>query len=303
MEKRLLHYQIDKVFVYYAGYNQAEGGGASTIWPHRSYIVTKVEFDGVRLGDYACTSELRSNAGGDMCGIGTFVHEFGHVLSLPDLYSTNYAGHETLGSWDVMDNGSYNNMGRTPPTYSAYERFYLGWLEPKQLMRDAKCELEPLSISNSAYLVADTIHDMNGANPNPKEFIMLENRQKVDHDGVPAQGLLITRIVYNRYKWDDNTLNNSAKTMGVEICCAERGVGTPLYNTFPGKGKVVDYQFKLRDGAVLDKGLSAIVEKDRVITFVYGNPDSSPVLLFEGDDLMSFSSTIGDQDIKRLNII
>jgi hypothetical protein len=50
---------VDNVFVYYAGYNQAEGGGVNTIWPHRSYVVSKVEFDGVRLGDYACTSEFR----------------------------------------------------------------------------------------------------------------------------------------------------------------------------------------------------------------------------------------------------
>ena len=27
---------VDNIFVYYAGHNQAEGGGASTIWPHRS---------------------------------------------------------------------------------------------------------------------------------------------------------------------------------------------------------------------------------------------------------------------------
>lgn len=293
---------VDNVFVYYAGYNQAEGGGASTIWPHRSYIVSKVEFDGVRLGDYACTSELRSNTGGDMCGIGTFVHEFGHVLSLPDLYSTNYAGHETLGSWDVMDNGSYNNMGRTPPTYSAYERFYLGWLKPKQLIGDVKCELEPLSISNSAYLVADTIHNMNGDNPNPKEFFLLENRQKVDHDGVPAQGLLITRIVYNAYKWNDNTLNNSAKSMGVEICCAERTTGTPLYNVFPGKGKITDYQFALRSGKVLDKALSQITEHNRLISFVYGSPINNSVFVFEGEDLHSFSAVIGEEQIKRLNI-
>ena len=293
---------VDNVFVYYAGYNQAEGGGASTIWPHRSYIVSQVEFDGVRLGDYACTSELRGNSGGDMCGIGTFVHEFGHVLSLPDLYSTNYAGHKTLGAWDVMDNGSYNSNGRTPPTYSAYERFYLGWLQPKQLSVDAKLELEPLSISNSAYLVAETTHNMDGVNPNPKEFFLIENRQKLEHDGVPAQGMLITRVAYNARKWDENTVNNIANSMGVEICCAERGTDVPVYNTFPGKGKVTDYQFKLRGGTVLDKGLSQITENDRLITFVYGTPILNPVFRFEGDDLQAFSAILGEEQIKTLNI-
>ena len=292
---------VDNVFVYYAGYNQAEGGGVNTIWPHRSYVVSKVEFDGVRLGDYACTSEFRGNKGAEMCGIGTFVHEFGHVLGLPDLYSTNYAGHNTLGAWDVMDNGSYNSFGRTPPTYSAYERFYLGWLTPIQLDKDSKCELQPISLSNTAYLVAASEHNMQGDNPDPKEFFLLENRQKVDNDGVPAQGLLITRITYNRLTWDNNTLNNNAKTMGVEICCAERATDVPTYNVFPGKGKVTDYQFKLRDGSILDKTLSQITEKDRLLSFVYGTPSFIPNVQIEGD-LQSFSASIGEEQVKRFTI-
>ena len=292
---------VDNVFVYYAGHNQAEGGGASTIWPHRSYIVSKVEFDGIRLGDYACTSEFRGNKGHEMCGIGTFVHEFGHVLGLPDLYSTNYAGHKTLGSWDVMDNGSYNSYGRTPPTYSAYERFYLDWLTPIQLDVDRKCELQPISISNTAYLVAASTHNMQGDNPNPKEFFLLENRQKVNNDGVPAQGLLITKITYNKTTWDNNTLNNNAKTMGVEICCAERSTDVPTYNVFPGKGKVTDYQFKLRDGSVLEKTLSQITEKDRLLSFVYGNPSFVPNVQIEGD-LQSFSASIGEEQVKHFTI-
>ena len=292
---------VDNIFVYYAGHNQAEGGGASTIWPHRSYIVSKVEFDGVRLGDYACTSEFRGNKGHEMCGIGTFVHEFGHVLGLPDLYSTNYAGHKTLGSWDVMDNGSYNSYGRTPPTYSAYERFYLDWLTPIQLDRDVKCELQPISISNTAYLVAASAHNMQGDNPNPTEFFLLENRQKVNDDGVPSQGLLITRITYNKTTWANNTLNNNAKTMGVEICCAERSTDVPTYNVFPGKGKVTDYQFKLRDGSVLEKALSQITEKDRLLSFVYGNPSFIPNVQIEGD-LQSFSASIGEEQVKRFTI-
>ena len=292
---------VDNIFVYYAGHNQAEGGGASTIWPHRSYIVSKVEFDGVRLGDYACTSEFRGNKGHEMCGIGTFVHEFGHVLGLPDLYSTNYAGHKTLGSWDVMDNGSYNSYGRTPPTYSAYERFYLDWLTPIQLDNNRKCELQPISISNTAYLVAASAHNMQGDNPNPKEFFLLENRQKQNNDGVPAQGLLITRITYNKLTWDNNTLNNNAKTMGVEICCAERSTDVPTYNVFPGKGKVTDFQFKLRDGSVLEKSLSQITEKDRLLSFVFGNPSFMPNVQIDGD-LQSFSASIGEEQVKRFTI-
>ena len=83
---------IDNVFVFYAGKGEATGGGANSIWPHSSKIsdltTGKVyEFDTVVLSSYACTNEWVDN---HTCGIGTFCHEFSHVLGLPDLYSVNY---------------------------------------------------------------------------------------------------------------------------------------------------------------------------------------------------------------------
>ena len=108
---------VDNIFIYYAGYNEAEGGPDDTIWPHRWIVSTSITFDGKRIKDYACTSELKGNSGGAMCGIGTFCHEFCHVLGLPDFYATNGAKHGTLGSWDIMDYGPYNNQGRTPPFF------------------------------------------------------------------------------------------------------------------------------------------------------------------------------------------
>ena len=293
---------IDNVFIYYAGHNQAEGAGANLVWPHRSYIVSEFKFDGIQLGDYACTSELRGSKGTSMCGIGTFVHEFGHVLSLPDLYDTQYSGHETLGSWDVMDNGSYNSNGRTPPTYSAYERFFLGWMIPKQLTDDVKIELEPISISNSAYLVADSKHNMDGANPSPAQFFLLENRSDVNFDGVPAEGLLITRIVYNKNLWNYNVVNNDKRNMGIEICCAAGTTKYPRQNVFPGSGGVTDYVFKLRSGTVLDKSLSQITKVNDIISFVYGEPETIPNVSFLGDDLLSFNAVIGEEQIKTLRV-
>ena len=124
--------RIDNVFIYYAGHNEAEGGGANTIWPHRSAIMGDERVNGKRIYDYACTSELRGSAGNGMCGIGTFCHEFGHVLGLPDYYDTGYNQY-TVGTWDIMCSGSYNGSGKTPPSYTAGERFQLGWLKPVQL--------------------------------------------------------------------------------------------------------------------------------------------------------------------------
>jgi len=76
---------VDNVFVFFAGHNEAEGGPDYTIWPHAwNVYYENVVYDGVRLSSYACASELRGHQGTTMAGIGTYCHEFGHVLGMPD---------------------------------------------------------------------------------------------------------------------------------------------------------------------------------------------------------------------------
>ncbi len=230
---------IDFVFIYYAGNNQAEGGGEETVWPHQSNIQQgSFEgkdnlYDGKKVDRYACTSEFRGT-GSTMCGIGTFCHEFSHVLGLPDFYTTtsNTTGNQykTLGEWDVMDIGPYNNNGRTPPTYSAYERFFMGWLTPTVVKADTTYELPELLNSNSALLISETgEHNLDGANPEPNIFYMLETRVTDENvnvwdQDIPGEGMLITKITYNPYKWQNNTVNNDRSAMGVDIVEAD-GVG------------------------------------------------------------------------------
>ena len=145
---------VDNIFVYYAGNNEAEGAPANTIWPHRWTLANyNTKFDGKIIFDYACTSELRSSSGSSMCGIGTFCHEFGHVLGLVDYYATDNSSHHTLSYWNIMDSGAYLNSGRTPPTYSAYDRFYLNWLVPIELKSSQLATLNPLNTSNKAILL------------------------------------------------------------------------------------------------------------------------------------------------------
>ncbi len=221
---------IDNVFVYYAGYNEAEWGPDNSVWPHRwavyrnyNYTGTaqSMVFDGKTVYDYACTSELKGNSGTNMCGIGTFTHEFGHVINLPDYYHTE-EDKNTLNNWSIMDAGAYLNEGRTPPTYSAYDRFYLGWLTPEELASPADKSLYPLSQSTvpvastakQAYLLSATTHNLDGDNPTPKEFYIMEYRKKTGWDTyLPGDGLLFWHIDYNQTAWDDNTPNNYTGTV------------------------------------------------------------------------------------------
>ena len=269
---------LDNVFVYYAGHNQAEGGGANTIWPHRSAIRSNITCDGVKLYDYACTSEFRGASGESMCGIGTFCHEFGHVLGLPDLYVTDYSSnHDTPKSWDIMDNGSYNNRGRTPPTYSSYARFFLGWLDPIQIS-GGTYTLNPLVESNEAYLFAAKPHNLSGKRPDPVEFFMIENRQQIGIDelGVPASGMLVTHVYYNEGTWNSNTPNNDPNKQGVQIYCASGTTSTPDANTYPGSRNVTSCYFTLRDGTACPYPLSNIKDENRIITFNYPDGEGFP---------------------------
>lgn len=71
--------EVDQVFVLYAGMGEADGGSASTIWPHMYYLSASdygkaLTLDGVTVDTYACSAELNGNSNLD--GIGTFCHEF-----------------------------------------------------------------------------------------------------------------------------------------------------------------------------------------------------------------------------------
>jgi M6 family metalloprotease-like protein len=216
---------IDNVFVYYAGYNEAELGPDNSIWPHRwvvfrnfNYVGTSqsVVFDGKTVYDYACTSELKGNSGTTMCGIGTFTHEFGHVIGMPDYYHTS-ANKNSLNYWNIMDAGAYLNAGRTPPTYSAYDRFYLGWQMPEEISTAADKVLFPISQSEipsgstakQAYLLSATTHNLIGDNPLPNEFYIMEYRKKTGWDTyLPSEGLLFWHIDYNQTAWENNEVNN-----------------------------------------------------------------------------------------------
>jgi M6 family metalloprotease-like protein len=55
----------------------------------------------------------------------TFIHEFGHSLSLPDIYSGGKAN--STGSWEIMS----SNARLQAQEFSSYSKITLGWLSPK----------------------------------------------------------------------------------------------------------------------------------------------------------------------------
>jgi len=289
---------VDNIFIYYAGYNEAEGGTANSIWPHRWTLNNyNTKFNGVSVYGYACTSELKGSSGSNMCGIGTFCHEFGHVLGLDDMYATvSTATQHTLSSWDIMDYGPYLNNGRTPSGYSSYERFFLNWLVPTELKSPKNVTLDTLSTSNRAYLISQNgNHNLNGANPVPVEFFMLENRQLKGWDSyLPGHGMLVTHIYYNSTTWANNTPNNDPNAMGVDIIEADNiaSDNTMSGDPFPGTSNLTTYSPTLRSGTNIGKPLTVIKETNGIITFKFMGGSSAATINTIGT-LASFKTIQG----------
>lgn len=268
---------LDNVFIFYAGLGEATNGSANSVWPHSWDITlatsTPYYYDGVQLDHYACTNEWD---GIKPDGIGTFVHEFSHVMGLPDLYATSYTNAFTPGYWSVLDYGPYNNDGRTPPNYSVYERNSLKWLSPSVLNGTTQRVTLPAITSNQAYIIETE---------SPNEFFLLENRQQEGWDKyIPGHGMLIWHIDYNETVWANNVVNNTATHQYVDIVEADNTRTEPSRSgdSWPGTGNRTSYSSKttpaLRtwDKDTIAIAITEIAEEDGLITFLCTNTTPRP---------------------------
>ena len=267
---------VDFVFVIYAGYGEADGGADETIWPHAwnlSSVGTRCVIDGKTVDLYACGNELDYYSK-KHTGIGTFCHEFSHVLGLPDLYDTNQEdphGEKTFGSWSILDYGPYNNEGNTPPTFSAYERFFMGWLTPRLITDPENVVLTDLKGSNEALLISSSDqHNLIGNNPSPTTFYMIENRQQEGWDKhLPGHGMMLTKILYDYNKWYENTVNNTSSKMGVDLIEADGQAPTYGQNGYDGKAKDLFPAGATKYTKIANHAIEEIAETNGVIKFKY----------------------------------
>lgn len=233
---------MDNVNVVYAGYSEASTGNGDDMWPH-SWTLEEfsLTIDGIIIDAYGCSAEFVGAEGKKMDGIGTFTHEFGHVLGLKDMYDTDeYTDGYGLdpGDYSIFASGSYNNESRTPPCLMAFERMQMGWCKPIELNEAADIALNPIS-DNTAYYI-------NAQSGRPEgtghEWFVLENRQKTGWDTyLPAHGLLIyhydyTNEMVEKY-WSVNGPNNNSKHRCMYIKPADGIDDTNTRNgdTYPGR--------------------------------------------------------------------
>ncbi len=208
---------VDNIFVFYAGTDEARGADEDHIWSHswaiRDGAGLTVMLDGVCLNYYAMSSEIayyKSTKKSALAPIGSVCHEFGHTLGLKDMYDTDYedSGGQSKGVWgtiSLMDQGNYNNDGRTPPNFTALELEMLGIGECREL-KAGSCSL---TAGEKAYY--KSLSDYDG------EFYLFESRVAEGWDEyIGGSGLLIYHV--------DRSDRNAGYSTGEEkvITAAER---------------------------------------------------------------------------------
>lgn len=206
--------EVDQVYVVYAGHGEASYDDPELIWPHESIISghtgAPLTLQGMTIDTYACGNELDSSD--RIFGIGTICHEFSHCLGLPDVYDIEYSGEtETPGQFDLMDAGNYNGDGWYPAGYSAFERFFCGWLEPRRVGSVADVgELQPLHLHPDAAIIEQFEGSTN--------YYLVENRVKESWDKfLPSHGLIAWHINYDLEVWKLNRVNVDPNNMGITI--------------------------------------------------------------------------------------
>ncbi|WP_308267225.1 M6 family metalloprotease domain-containing protein [Prevotella sp.] len=291
--------EVDQVFVVYAGYGEHAGAPEETIWPHESRLGSKaISLDGIKINTYACSCELVGKDGNTLTGIGTPCHEFSHCLGLPDLYDTDYSGAFGMSYWDVMNSGSYSgpsNNGEVPYGYSAYERWFAGWLEPVEITSTQHIvDMKNVADKPEAYL----IYNMGNRN----EYYIIENHQPTRWFSYVANytgigGMLVSHVNYDKTAWTSNKVNPSPTLQRLSIIPADNSYGSTEEelrgDLFPGSKKVTllsstshtatggkMYNKNIDDSYYLNRTLNRIVENnDGTIGFdaVFAEDTPAPI--------------------------
>ena len=306
---------VDFFFMLFAGIGAANSGNKNSIWPHAGNIGNIGNpKNGVKLTDniymnrYACANEISGKAykkdstTSTIEGIGTVVHEFGHVLGLPDLYDTKKTNpRKPLGSWDIMASGSYNCPNNTyntqccsPPLFSAFERMSLGWFTPTELNDTGSVKLDKLD-DNIAFSVT---------NPkNPNEMFLLEYRTKKNWDKAQkSSGMLIWHIDYSDSVWKKGGINSDSNHIYVNIIEAVPETSTSAATTdpFPGSGKVTDFnKFIFWNGDDMKIALSNITESPdtNYITFTVDMTIRSSSSISSSSSVSSSSAAVSSSSV------
>ncbi len=220
---------VDGIIIVVEGeYNSAS---ADRFWAHKFSLGShRLQLDGVIVNKYFIINEQYPS--GNMRDIGTFCHEWGHVLGIRDLYDYSDES-EGIGEWGIMGSGNWNSQ-TSPAHFCAWSKVELGWVNPVVVTNNQTNVSIPDVESNS------TIFKLWTEGLGINEYFLLENRQAVKFDkNLNGEGLLIWHI--------DETISNNDNKNHKKVDLEEADGENDLdYNRnrgdsgdpFPGNGGV-----------------------------------------------------------------
>lgn len=297
---------VDLVYIIYAGHSANYGGNKSTdIWPKSGTVNISNTYDGKSICRYGVSNELngseKTSKNKNINGIGLFCHEFSHTLGLPDIYAykTPAENQDDQGMefWDLMDGGPSVSNGMIPPSYLAWEREVMGWMNIDELKNDSTINnLKTIDNSGKAYKIV---------NPkNSNEYIVLQSMQKGAWnqgwgDGTYGKGLLAYRVSYKSDKVNvfdyPNNVKGKPRVIPIpadgKILAAANAKGLNMRERFTAftkqlNGDPYPYngidkidEFTMYDGTILKRSIYDIVENDaeRHVSFKFKNNEPTAI--------------------------
>ena len=268
---------VDGIHVIFPGQGEEVTDNENAIWSHMWNIWEDVSLNGKKLDVYSCSAEFSYT--NDWAYIGTLAHELSHVFGLPDLYDSDYSdnGGEavTPEEFDLMDEGSYNNAGKTPPLHNAWSRVQMNLLEEVELTQACNVELYEAEKASQAFMYRTPVWG---------EYFVLDyrgNESKWDAY-IPGYGMLIFAVnenvkVQSYSAWDINCVNCNPSNRGFyikqadggETSTAWMGEGTP----FPGSRRNTSFTddtkpaSKITSTKPTQKPITEIAEINRGVRF------------------------------------
>ncbi|WP_455253184.1 M6 family metalloprotease domain-containing protein [Prevotella melaninogenica] len=298
---------VDLVYIIYAGHSaNYHDNKVSNIWPKSGTITISNKFDGKSIRRYGVSNELNgsektSKNNKKINGIGLFCHEFSHTLGLPDIYAIDKKAKDQddqgMEFWDLMDGGPSVSNGTIPPSYLAWEREVMGWMNIDELKNNSTINnLKTIDNGGKAYKIV---------NPNnSNEYIVLQSMQKGAWnqgwgDGTYGKGLLAYRVSYKSDKVNvfdyPNNVKGKPRVIPIpadgKILAAANAKGLNMRERFtaftkqlngdpyPYNGLDKIDEFTMYDGTILKWSISDIIENDaeRQVSFKFKNNEPTAI--------------------------
>ena len=282
------------IVIVHAGDGQESTGVFTNIWSHRWYIFgSGYSFRGTPLSDTFVDGVRISKHPNDYVGgytmqaetspMGTFAHEFGHDLGLPDLYDADYSS-DGIGDWGLMSGGSWlgSPAGTCPAHPTAWSKMKLGWIDPTVVTEQLDdAPISQVEINPTAYLLPYSY-----SSPEPLEYFLVENREKTGYDTyLPGSGILVWHVDESVFDNDDEThrlVDLEEAHGGVQnldiIDFPANNVGDlndPFYNDIAGFRDATDPNCQAYDTSMSGLWVTDISEAGEVMTADFLKNDTS----------------------------